>query len=87
MPHTSSQSRILHLAFPRLAIDRIARQKWGKSWRLGRRPESPPIAVVAPCRNAVRIVAHEAGMERLGIHVDMPLGDAPRAGTGIGKHC
>lgn len=57
-------------------MDRVARQKWGKSWRLGRRPENPPIAIVAPCRNAVRILAHEAGMERLGIHVDMPLGDA-----------
>ncbi len=49
--------RILTVLLPRLPTDRIARIRWGASWRSAGRPEHPPVVISARIRNAMRIAA------------------------------
>ncbi|MEM7633584.1 MAG: DNA polymerase Y family protein [Pseudomonadota bacterium] len=76
MAYRKLRQRILSVAFTHLPTDRIARLKWGKSWTLSARPDSPPIAITDTEKNAVRIVAHEAHAARLGIFNRQSLSDA-----------
>ncbi|WP_075995272.1 Y-family DNA polymerase [Salaquimonas pukyongi] len=76
MQRKTHKQRILAILFPFLATDRIARQKWGRSWRLAGRPEGPPFVVIGTIKNAQRIIAHEEGMERHGIARQQNLSDA-----------
>jgi len=64
------------VAFTHLPTDRIARLKWGKSWILNARADSPPLAVTDVENNAVRIVAHEAYAARFSIFRGQALSDA-----------
>ena len=76
MQRTTHKQRILAILFPFLPTDRIARQKWGRSWRLTGRPEAPPFAIIDTVKSALRITAHEEGMERYGIAREQNLSDA-----------
>ncbi|NKN34894.1 DNA polymerase Y family protein [Agrobacterium sp. a22-2] len=78
--------RILSIAFPHLATDRIARQTWGPFWISDGRPDGPPIVVTAMVHNAIRIVAHEADAARFGIFRNQPLGDARALVPGLDCH-
>ena len=50
--------------------------KWGKSWALNARPDSPPIVVTDMEKNAVRVVAHEAYAAQFGMFNGQSLSDA-----------
>ena len=76
MQRRTHKQRILAILFPFLPTDRIARQKWGRSWRSTGRPEAPPFVVIDTVKNALRITAHEEGMERHGIAREQNLSDA-----------
>ena len=76
MQRRTQKQRILAILFPFLPTDRIARQKWGRSWRLSERPEAPPFVIIDTVKNALRVTAHEEGMERHGIARDQNLSDA-----------
>ena len=49
--------RILALAFPHLATDRIARMRWGVSWRSRGRPEASPIVCSERVGGALRLLS------------------------------
>ncbi|MEO4043894.1 DNA polymerase Y family protein [Hoeflea sp. CAU 1731] len=68
--------RILSIALPCLSIDRMARRKRGRSWRLTGRPDVPPLAAISRIRNAQRIVAVEEEGERAGLRGGQSLSDA-----------
>jgi len=59
--------RILSLCFPCLATDRIARIRWGQSWRCHGRPDHPPVVLAGHVRNAVRITALDDEARRAGL--------------------
>jgi protein ImuB len=58
--------RILALVFPHLPTDRIARRRWGLSWRSTGRPEHPPVACVAKHKSAMRLTALDEVAESIG---------------------
>ncbi|MGI9351358.1 MAG: DNA polymerase Y family protein [Rhizobiaceae bacterium] len=65
---------------PQLPTDRIARHRWGRSWRLtgqnGKHRDNLPLVVIDTVRNAIRIVAMETDRRLDGIRVDQTLSDA-----------
>jgi protein ImuB len=68
--------RILSLYFPLLATDRIARIRWGQSWRSRGRPDHPPVVCAGHVRNAVRIVAVDEEARRAGLRHGQGVTDA-----------
>lgn len=76
MPHQVLPQRILSCHFPHITTDRIARQRWGKSWRLKGRPEALPIVVVDTIKNALRVVAIEDDPRLSAISIGQTLSDA-----------
>jgi protein ImuB len=68
--------RILALYFPLLATDRIARQRWGRSWRSRGRPEHPPVVCSTQVKNAMRLVAVDEVARRMGLRRGQGVTDA-----------
>jgi protein ImuB len=75
-PFAARNQRILALAFPRLSTDRIARRRWGLSWRSAGRPERPPVVCAGRSNNAVRLTALDEAAEALGLKRDQGLSEA-----------
>ena len=48
----TSDQRILCLWFPYLPADRVARQRWGRSWLSRERPDHPPVVFAGKADNA-----------------------------------
>jgi len=72
--------RILSLWFPYLPVERIRRQRQGRSWRSDkaafRRPEPPAMVVSHRRNNAQRLAALDERAEALGLKRGMGLADA-----------
>jgi protein ImuB len=72
----TSAQRILALSFPHLSTDRIARKKWGLSWRLRARPEAPPIVCSGRHANAMRLTALDEAAEAIKLRRNMGVAEA-----------
>jgi protein ImuB len=68
--------RILSLFLPLLATDRIARIRWGRSWRSRGRPEHPPVVCAGHVRNAMRLIAVDEVARRVGLKKGQGVADA-----------
>ena len=69
--------RILSLHLPYLPTDRIARNKWGVSWRsTGIPADAPPLAVTARIKNAQRLAALDERAHAHGLTPGQSLSDA-----------
>ncbi|MBR0557748.1 DNA polymerase Y family protein [Ciceribacter sp. L1K23] len=75
-PLSSSDRRILSISFPRLATDRIARGKWGASWRSTGRPDAPPIVCSGQVGNARQLTAIDTLAEGIGLRIGQGLAEA-----------
>ena len=73
---SGGSQRILALYFPLLSTDRIARLRWGRSWRSLGRPEHPPVVCAAPVKNAMRLVAIDEVARRIGLRNGQGVTDA-----------
>ncbi len=71
-----SNQRILALLFPHLPSDRLARKRWGPSWRLTGRPDHPPIAFSARVQNAMRLCAMDEAAEAAGLKLGQGVTEA-----------
>ncbi|HMQ57145.1 MAG TPA: DNA polymerase Y family protein [Rhizobiaceae bacterium] len=69
-------NRYLALALPRLSTDRIARSRWGRSWRSTGRPDAPPIVVSRRDNNTRRIAALDEMAEAAGLRRGQGIADA-----------
>ncbi|WP_348644051.1 Y-family DNA polymerase [Rhizobium leguminosarum] len=67
---------MLALSFPHLPTDRIARKRWGLSWRSKGRPETPPIVCSGKLNNAMRLTALDELAERLGLRKELGVAEA-----------
>ncbi|MEN3794515.1 DNA polymerase Y family protein [Fulvimarina sp. MAC3] len=76
MSNTVPRQRILACRLPHLRIERIARTRWGASWRLNGRPDVPPIIVTGQHRQALRVIAVEPVADLSGIQTGQSLSDA-----------
>lgn len=72
----ANSQRILALSFPHLPTDRIARKRWGLSWRSKGRPETPPIVCSGKLNNAMRLTALDELAERLGLRKELGAAEA-----------
>jgi protein ImuB len=72
----SSAQRILALAFPHLSTDRIARKRWGLSWRSIRRPEAQPLVCSGRLNNAMRLTALDEAAEAIGLRKNQGVAEA-----------
>ncbi|MEP3277931.1 MAG: DNA polymerase Y family protein [Stappiaceae bacterium] len=77
----STTPRFLSLWLPRLPTDRIARQRWGRSWLCGRPAEGKnsqtlPFAVTDRIKNAQRLTAIDRLAQTQGIKRDETVSDA-----------
>ena len=79
----ASPQRILAITFPHLPTDRIARQKWGPSWRSIRRPEDHPIACCGRLNNAMRLTALDEAAERIGLRKNQGVAEARAICAGL----
>lgn len=68
--------RILSIVLPHLSTDRIARLKWGPSWRSTGRPEHPPILCAGRHENAMRLTSLDEMSETLGLTLGQGLAEA-----------
>lgn len=68
--------RILTVLLPRLPTDRIARIRWGASWRSAGRPEHPPVVISARIRNAMRLSALDELAARVGLRIGQGVAEA-----------
>jgi protein ImuB len=59
-----------------LSTDRIARIRWGRSWRSRGRPDHPPVVCSAPVKNAMRLVAIDEVARRIGLKKGQGVTDA-----------
>lgn len=76
MPQTKPMRRFIALVFPFLATDRIARVKWGMSWRSDAPADRPPLASVGMHKSAMRILAADRAALKGGVFVGQTLSDA-----------
>ncbi|MCZ8349309.1 MAG: DNA polymerase Y family protein [Rhizobium sp.] len=71
---------MLSLFFPRLPTDRIARRRWGLSWRLHpgstAHPERAPLVCAGRSANAMRITALDESAEGFGLRAGQGLAEA-----------
>ena len=74
----SGDQRILCLWFPYLPADRVARQRWGRSWLSRGRPEHPPVVFAGRSDNAMRLVFLDRQAERIGLQKGPGRGGGPR---------
>ncbi|QWW67731.1 DNA polymerase Y family protein [Rhizobium sp. WYJ-E13] len=72
----ANSQRILALSFPHLATDRIARKRWGLSWRSKGRPEASPIVCSGKLNNAMRLTALDEFAEKLGLRKEQGVAEA-----------
>jgi protein ImuB len=72
----ASSRRILSLVLPHLSTDRLARLRWGRSWRRLGRPEHPPVAITGRDGSAIRLVAMDEAAEALGLKPGLGLAEA-----------
>ncbi|MBB3594669.1 protein ImuB [Rhizobium sp. BK529] len=72
----ANSQRILALSFPHLATDRIARRRWGLSWRSKGRPEEPPLVCSGKLNNAMRLTALDEFAEKLGLRKEQGVAEA-----------
>lgn len=68
--------RILALHFPHLPTDRIARKRWGLSWRSKGRPEAAPIVCSGRSDNTMRLTALDERAEKLGLKKGLGVAEA-----------
>lgn len=73
---SAPRQRILALVFPHLPTDRIARRKWGPSWRLNGRPDHPPLLCAGRRDNALRITALDELSHGLGLKMGQGMAEA-----------
>ncbi|WP_312867210.1 DNA polymerase Y family protein [Rhizobium sp. RHZ02] len=67
---------MLALHFPHLPTDRIARKKWGLSWRSHGRPEAAPIVCSSRLNNTMRLTALDEAAETLNLRKHMGVAEA-----------
>jgi protein ImuB len=72
----ANAQRILALYFPHLPTDRIARKRWGLSWRSTGRPEEPPIVCSGRSNNAMRLTALDEAAEKIGLKKGQGVAEA-----------
>ncbi|MBX4958559.1 DNA polymerase Y family protein [Rhizobium lentis] len=72
----ANSQRILALSFPHLSTDRIARRRWGPSWRSNGRPEASPIVCSGKLNNAMRLTALDELAETLGLRKEQGVAEA-----------
>jgi len=72
----ANNQRILSLSFPHLPTDRIARRRWGLSWRSKGRPEAAPLVCSGKLNNAMRLTALDEFAERLGLRKEQGVAEA-----------
>ncbi|MGB8816346.1 MAG: DNA polymerase Y family protein [Rhizobiaceae bacterium] len=82
----ASPRRILSLALPHLATDRIARQRWGRAWRTSGRPDHPPVAVTQRDGPAIRLAALDEHAQELGLRSGLGLAEARARHPGLDAH-
>ncbi|WP_306913406.1 Y-family DNA polymerase [Rhizobium mesoamericanum] len=64
------------IQFPHLPTDRIARKKWGLSWRSHGRPEAAPIVCSSRLNNTMRLTALDEVAESLNLRKHMGVAEA-----------
>nr|WP_280519936.1 DNA polymerase Y family protein [Rhizobium cremeum] len=64
------------LWFPRLSTDRLARRRWGLSWRSKGRPEHLPVVCAGRMQNSMRLTALDEAAEAIGLRVGQGLAEA-----------
>ncbi|WP_312862160.1 DNA polymerase Y family protein [Rhizobium sp. P32RR-XVIII] len=67
---------MLALNFPHLPTDRIARKRWGLSWRSAGRPDAPPIVCSGRLNNAMRLTALDEVAEKIGLKPGLGVAEA-----------
>ncbi|WP_348637418.1 DNA polymerase Y family protein [Ciceribacter sp. S95] len=67
---------MLALWFPRLSTDRLARRRWGMSWRSKGRPEHPPVVCAGRVQNSMRLTALDEAAEAIGLRTGQGLAEA-----------
>ncbi|WP_338050369.1 DNA polymerase Y family protein [Rhizobium mesosinicum] len=67
---------MLALSFPHLPTDRIARRRWGLSWRSKGRPEAAPLVCSGKINNAMRLTALDEFAEKLGLRKEQGVAEA-----------
>lgn len=76
LPFPANTQRILALTFPHLPTDRIARKRWGLSWRSTGRLEAPPLACSGKLNNAMRLTALNERAEMIGLRQGQGVAEA-----------
>ena len=76
LPFPANTQRILALTFPHLPTDRIARKRWGLSWRSTGRLETPPLVCAGKLNNAVRLTALNERAEMIGLKPGQGVAEA-----------
>lgn len=76
LPFPANTQRILALTFPHLPTDRIARKRWGLSWRSTGQLETPPLACAGKLNNAMRLTALNERAERIGLKPGQGVAEA-----------
>lgn len=71
-----SGRRVLALWLPRLSTDRLARRRWGLSWRSTGRPDHPPVVCAGRVANAMRLTALDEEAEAIGLQAGQALAEA-----------
>ncbi|WP_275540502.1 Y-family DNA polymerase [Rhizobium tubonense] len=59
-----------------MPTDRIARKRWGLSWRSTGRPEAAPLVCAGRLKNAMRLTALEEIAEEIGLKLDQGVAEA-----------
>jgi len=73
---TVARQRILSLWFPYLSVERIMRQRLGRSWRFSRPAMTPPLVISHRENNTQRIAALDEQAERIRLKPGMGIADA-----------
>ena len=76
LPGMTGSQRILSVFLPHLATDRIARARWGQSWRSRGRPDQPPLVCSLRIRNAMRLAALDEAAEQAGLRRGIGVAEA-----------
>ncbi|MBU2106902.1 MAG: DNA polymerase Y family protein [Alphaproteobacteria bacterium] len=80
---TAPRQRILSLWFPYLSVERVMRQRLGRSWRSSRPATMPPLVISHRENNTQRIAALDEQAERIRLKPGMGIADARAMHPGI----